>query len=218
MSNEITVVWNLTLVLSTLKMEAPSSCCHSAHMSPNPRRLQSSYIRLLICMFCVVRLLFTHQLMFRSWAIDVFFWPREWPFIWLQSPNILHEEYLRTAGRRMTRSKEAQIRGVHFLQVEVEVNLRPTVSRPVCLGVVHPSGTRDQFFFLLEIFFRQLRVCYSSLTRGRVCNYCTVASGHCHVKERGAVSLLSTSSLCGGWRLLLTAHRYGSKPWRGASF
>jgi hypothetical protein len=35
------------------------------------------------------------------------------------------------------------------------------------------SGTRDQFFFLLEISFRQLRVCYfvaPSLTRGRVCN------------------------------------------------
>jgi hypothetical protein len=40
-------------------------------------------------------------------------------------------------------------------------------------GVRRPSGTRDQFFFLLEIFFRQLRVCYfvtPSLTRGRVCN------------------------------------------------
>jgi hypothetical protein len=35
---------------------------------------------------------------------------------------------------------------------EVEVKLRPTVSRPVRLGVRHPSGTRDQFFFLLEIF------------------------------------------------------------------
>jgi hypothetical protein len=45
-------------------------------------------------------------------------------------------------------------------QEEVEVKLRPTVSRPVRLGVRHPSGTRDQFFFLLEIFFRQLRVCY----------------------------------------------------------
>jgi hypothetical protein len=56
------------------------------------------------------------------------------------------------------------------IEVEVEVNLRPTVSRPVCLGVRHPSGTRDQFFFLLEISFRQLRVCYfvaPSLTRGR---------------------------------------------------
>jgi hypothetical protein len=54
--------------------------------------------------------------------------------------------------------------------LEVEVNLRPTVNRPVCLGVRRPSGTFDQFFFLLEISFRQLRVCYfvtPSLTRGR---------------------------------------------------
>jgi hypothetical protein len=40
-------------------------------------------------------------------------------------------------------------------EVEVEVNLLPTVSRPVCLGVRRPFGTRDQFFFLLEISFRQ---------------------------------------------------------------
>jgi hypothetical protein len=59
------------------------------------------------------------------------------------------------------------------LEVEVEVNLRPTVSRPVSLGVRRQSRTGDQFYFLLEIFFRQLRVCYvmaPSLTRGRVCN------------------------------------------------
>jgi hypothetical protein len=48
---------------------------------------------------------------------------------------------------------------------------------PVSLGVRHPSGTRDQFFFLLEIFFRQLRIYYyiaPSLETGRVCNllYC----------------------------------------------
>jgi hypothetical protein len=57
--------------------------------------------------------------------------------------------------------------------VEVEVNLRPTVSRPVCLGVRRPSGTRDQFFFHLEISFRLLRVYYfvaPFLTRGVVCN------------------------------------------------
>jgi hypothetical protein len=57
-------------------------------------------------------------------------------------------------------------------EVEVDVNLRPTVSRPVCPGVRRPYGTRDQFFFLLEISFRQLRLCYfvaPSLTRGRVC-------------------------------------------------
>jgi hypothetical protein len=57
--------------------------------------------------------------------------------------------------------------------VEVEVTLRPTISRPVRLGVRRPSGTCDQFYLLLEIFFRQLRVCYfvaPSLTRGLVCN------------------------------------------------
>jgi hypothetical protein len=56
---------------------------------------------------------------------------------------------------------------------EVEVTLRPTVIRPVSLDARPPSRTSAQFFFLLHIFFRQLRVCYfveSSLTRGRVCN------------------------------------------------
>jgi hypothetical protein len=48
-----------------------------------------------------------------------------------------------------------------------------TVSRSVCLGVSPTSGIRYRCFFLLKIFFRQLRVCYfvaPSLTRGRVCN------------------------------------------------
>jgi hypothetical protein len=59
------------------------------------------------------------------------------------------------------------------VEIEIEINLRPTASQPVCLRVGHPSETRGQFFFLLEISFRQLRVCYfvaPSLTRGRVCN------------------------------------------------
>jgi hypothetical protein len=59
------------------------------------------------------------------------------------------------------------------VEVEVAVNLRPTVSRPVCPGVRRPSGTCDQFFIRHEISFRQLRLCYfvaPSLTRERVCN------------------------------------------------
>jgi hypothetical protein len=69
---------------------------------------------------------------------------------------------------RRTESLKAQTK-----QVGVEVNLRPTVSRPACPGVRRTSGTHYQFYFLLEISFRQLRLCYivaPSLTRGRVCN------------------------------------------------
>jgi hypothetical protein len=58
-------------------------------------------------------------------------------------------------------------------RVKVKVTLRPTISWPVGLGVRRPSGTHDQFFYLLEIFLKTVTVRYvvaPSLTRGRVCN------------------------------------------------
>jgi hypothetical protein len=82
---------------------------------------------------------------------------------------------------------------------KVKVTLWPTVS----LGVRRPSGTRDQFFFLLEIFFRQLWVCYfvaSSLTRGWVCNLLlllvlasAVPLGSALSDERSGLSFVSIS-------------------------
>jgi hypothetical protein len=55
-----------------------------------------------------------------------------------------------------------------FIMLRVESSLRPTVSRPVSLGIKHPSGTYDQMF----ITFWQLQSYFCiapNLTRGRVC-------------------------------------------------
>jgi hypothetical protein len=56
---------------------------------------------------------------------------------------------------------------------ELEFFLRPTVSRPVRLGIRPPFGTLDQILSCSSSFVGQLRcsaINASSLTRGRVCN------------------------------------------------
>jgi hypothetical protein len=54
------------------------------------------------------------------------------------------------------------------LSLGLSLMLRPTVNRPVCLGMKHPSGVYDQ----IVIAVRQMRVCWCgalSLTRERIC-------------------------------------------------
>jgi hypothetical protein len=72
---------------------------------------------------------------------------------------------------------------------------------------------RDQFFFLFEIFFRHMRVCYfvaTSLTRRRICKYCC-----CWVSS--AESLGTSLWQVGGWGYFTTDGQSVSMPWYRSS-
>jgi hypothetical protein len=63
--------------------------------------------------------------------------------------NLMH-----IANRCALRKIANGVENFNLQSLQVEVTLRPAVS----LGVRPPSGTRDQFYSLLEIFFRQLQL------------------------------------------------------------
>jgi hypothetical protein len=111
---------------------------------------------------------------------------RTFPF--LRAPDSLRASATSNSSRGLNRSRPPTHSLTHWLPgwrpshtnlllfslpfqdstvMSLSLILRPTVSRPVCRGIKHPSGAYDKIF----ITVRQLRVCWCgtlSLTRGQV--------------------------------------------------
>jgi hypothetical protein len=86
---------------------------------------------------------------------------RMFPFLWV--PELSPASATSFSQQQLTTTEPQQF--CKWLHLGVNVMLRSTVSRPVCLGVKHPSGEPKTRFVLV----RQLRVCWCgapSLTRG----------------------------------------------------
>jgi hypothetical protein len=109
-----------------------------------------------------------------------------------------------------------------FLNLSLSLMLRPTVSRPVYLGIKHPSGAHHQILLLSDSYW--LFDVGRSLTRGRVCRLqllLALASAVILVSESRWTQnhiLLSQIRDCPFRRLLLLAGlrwRYSTPPPHG---
>jgi hypothetical protein len=103
---------------------------------------------------------------------------------------------------------------LNSLRVELSLMLRPTVSRPGCLGIKHQSRAYDHIF----ITVRQLRVCWCgalSLARGLVCRLqllLVLASAVILESDHILLSQILDSPFCRFLRLAGLRWRYSTPP------
>jgi hypothetical protein len=103
---------------------------------------------------------------------------RTFPLLWVTelTPCLSYQLLTATAHNDCSDCSRTHFTSLHCTQLHsltemilsLRLILRPTASRPVCLGIKHQSGAYDHIF----IAVRQLRVCWCgafSLRRWRVC-------------------------------------------------